>query len=192
MQKLLLVLISLNLIILTSCDNSVHRVDPTNTENEVNTRFDIKDSDIFIKKMVGSLANHRLAQSNPPAKIRVVRVENKTSEHIDTKEMTLSISKYLLQLGCFRVVSDVSDVGDVIEENEYADSGYGNVRDPNKGEQFADLLLRGQLIEISKRGGGVQDRTFKFTLELVNRQNEKLWIEDEIVRKQQARATVGW
>lgn len=192
MQKFILCCSFLAVFGFISCDNSVHRVDPYNTPNEVNTRFDIKDSDIFIGKMVGSLANNN--RLKPNATIRVVKVINKTSEHVDIKEMTKSISKHLINLGRFKIVSDVDELQDVIEEREYSDTGYGPVGGgPHSKEQFADYIMQGQLIEITKHGGGVTDRTFKFTLQLTNKDTSVIeWIEDETVRKQQNQATVGW
>ncbi|MEK7484445.1 MAG: hypothetical protein AABZ60_08950 [Planctomycetota bacterium] len=191
MQTLSILCLFLLIPFIISCDTSVHRVDPNNVENEVNTRWDTKDMNIFVQEMLASLRSHRLASSNPPVKIRVTKVRNKTGDHqVDTKNVTYKIQENLLEWGCYRIVSDAEDLGDDNEERDYSDTGYGASGSERSKEEMSDYMFRGQITELAKGGGGVTDRTFQISLELVNtKTSEKMWVKTAEVRKQQSQ---GW
>lgn len=191
MQKLSIFCLFFLVPFIISCDTSVRRVDPDNVENEVNTRWDAKDMNIFVREMVASLQNHRLASSNPPVKIRVTKVRNKTGDrNVNTKDITYKIQENLLSWGCYRIISDAEDLEDDNEERDYSDLGYGETGSKRSQEEMSDYIFRGQVTEITKVGGGVTDRYFQISLELVKTQtSEKMWVKTAEVRKQQSQ---GW
>lgn len=133
----------------------------------------------------------------------VGKVENRTSEHIDTQGITDSIRVKLLQSGRFRFTAD--DAGqDQIGDQVRFQQGSGRV-DPAQARAFgkqigADVIMYGTLRSIEKgRGrsiesGGVkkEDVYYQFVLNAVNiNTGEIMWAEEKDIRKVERRGIFG-
>ncbi len=130
-------------------------------------------------------------------------VENRTSEHIDTRGITDSIRVRLLQSGRFRFVADAQgqdEIGDQVRFQQ----GSGRV-DPNQARAFgrqvgADVVIYGTLRSIEKgrsrsiESGGVrkEDVYYQFILNCVNIETgELIWAEEKDIRKVERRGLFG-
>ncbi len=133
----------------------------------------------------------------------VGRVENRTSEHIDTQGITDSIRVKLLQSGRFRFTAD--DAGqDQLADQVRFQQGSGRV-DPAQARAFgkqigADVIMYGTLRSIEKgRGRSIEsggakkeDVYYQFVLNAVNIETgEILWAEERDIRKVERRGLFG-
>ena len=78
------------------------------------------------------------------------------------------------------------------------DQALNGMTDPTKavamGQQSAaQMYLYGALTEMRQKVGGVTDRYFKFTLNLKDlRSGEIIWTDEQEIRKQSTRSSVGF
>jgi uncharacterized protein (TIGR02722 family) len=124
----------------------------------------------------------------------VDKIQNKTSEHIDTESITDTISTKLLRSGKFRFV-DMTKVSAVREQMEFqSESG---MVDPNKamamGKQIgAEYMLYGNLSSIVKRSSSANDVYYKFTLKLMHLESGILeWSDEKEIRKSTKKSMFG-
>jgi len=178
-------------------------------EETINADFGSTDKQRFVEGMVTSLlASPALSYYGKPDEsgdTRVVAVlggiRNKTSEHIDTDMIGLSIRKGLL--GNLRFVA--SDLGQAeIEKQVRFQQGSGRV-DPTKAAAFgkqlgAQVILYGSLASIVKNKGRSleslgtkkKDVYYTFIMNCVDTTTaELMWSEEVEVRKQQVTALFG-
>ncbi|MBI1380403.1 MAG: penicillin-binding protein activator LpoB [Planctomycetaceae bacterium] len=133
----------------------------------------------------------------------VGKVENRTSEHIDTQGITDSIRVKLLQSGRFRFTAD--DAGqDQIGDQVRFQQGSGRV-DPAQARAFgkqigADVIMYGTLRSIEKgRGRSIEtggtkkeDVYYQFVLNAVNIDTgEIMWADEKDIRKVERRGLFG-
>ena len=124
----------------------------------------------------------------------VDKIQNKTSEHIDTESITDTISTKILRSGKFRFV-DMTKVKAVREQMEYqSESG---MVDPNKAMQMgkqigAEYMLYGNLSSIVKRSSSEKDVYYKFTLKLMHLESGILeWSDEKEIRKSRKKSMFG-
>lgn len=125
------------------------------------------------------------AQGNRPV-VFVDRIQNKTTEHIDTESITDTIQTKLLQSGRFQFV-DMTAVKAIKDQIVFQlESG---MVDPAKTVAFgrqtgAEYMLYGNLSSIEKRNSKVKDLYYKFTLKMVNLESGLMeWIGEKEIRK---------
>lgn len=116
----------------------------------------------------------------------VDKIQNKTTEHIDTESITDTIQTKLLQSGRFQFV-DMTAVKAIKEQLVFQlESG---MVDPAKTVAFgrqtgAEYMLYGNLASIEKRNSKVKDLYYKFTLKMVNLESGLMeWIGEKEIRK---------
>jgi uncharacterized protein (TIGR02722 family) len=124
----------------------------------------------------------------------VDRINNKTTEHIDTEAVTDSIQTKLIQSGQFRFV-EPSKRARVREELTYQNQS-GEVR-PDKASRMgqkigADMMLYGNLAGITKRDDNTKDVYYKFTLKLLNLETGIIeWAGEKEIRKTRSNSLFG-
>jgi len=122
-------------------------------------------------------------------------IENRTSEHIDTRSITDKMETQIIKSGRFRLVAadaGQTEIGDQVRFQQ----GSGRVTPEMRrsfGKQLgADVILYGVLRSISKRKGGsfetagtdTKDVYYQFVLRCVNIDTgELIWIEEQELRK---------
>lgn len=118
--------------------------------------------------------------------VMVDKINNKTTEHIDTESITDSMQTKLLKSGKFRFV-DMSAIAQIRQQLNFQ-QGSGLV-DPatavaigkHTGAQF---MLYGNLASIVKRNSSTKDVYYKFTLKMINLENGLLeWTGEKEIRK---------
>ncbi len=184
----------------TSC-SSTRYGDPNQVET-VNIDYGLSDLQALAGGMADSLVqspNLTYYEPHETGDPRIVvyfgGVENRTSEHIDTKGISSSIQSKLHNSGKFRVVANEqgqSEIGDQVRFQQ--DSGrVANETAKAFGAQLgADTILYGKLFGYDKSSGRTLENLgtktenvdYQFILELVDiTTGELLWTDEELVRK---------
>ena len=115
--------------------------------------------------------------------VRVGRIINNSSEHIDTAIISQKMEEALINSGKVLFVASASTIADVRQEQ--ADQQYFSA-DPVKlaAEKGADCLLQGSVRTNIDQIDGKAVRTYYVSLELVNVQTvEKIWVGSDTVKK---------
>lgn len=182
-------------LLVTGCQQ-VRYGDPTATET-VTIDFGSTDLQMIANQMVDDMLVFppvvQMTSERRPV-VFVDQVQNRTTEHIDTENITDSIRTKLIQSGKFRFV-DMTNVERVRQQLEYQ-AGSGMV-DPSTataiGRQIgAEFMLYGALTSITKRDGGTQDVYYKFTLNLMNLETGIIeWASEKEIRKTESRSLFG-
>jgi penicillin-binding protein activator len=177
--------------------------DPNSVET-VNIQYGLSDLQALAGGMIESLIaapqlNYFMHPSKDGGDPRIVMlmggVENRTSEHVDTKGITDSMRVKLLNSGKFRFTA--GDQGQAeIEDQVRFQQGTGKVLSETAkafGQQVgADMILYGVLRSYEKErdrsietlGSKTENVDYQFTLQLVNIETaEIVWAGEELVRK---------
>lgn len=186
---------ALLMIVLTGCASSGAKVtyqDPSAVET-VTADFGSTDLHMIAEKMVNSLIDSPVLEGRPV--VVVLKVKNRTTEHVDTKAITDKIRTTLLKSGKVRFTSSNDIRNDLLDQLEFQNS---NLVDPSTGVQYGKIVgakfaLHGEITSIVKQAGRVKDVWFKINLELSNLENGLLeWADDKEIRKEAKRRTIGW
>lgn len=199
----------LGFCLLTQACSTMRYQDPSR-EELVTIDFGSTDLQRLAGEMVTSLEKSpNLAYLDNPGKdgdMRVILyigdVENRTSEHIDTRGITDKIQAKLFESGRFRFVA--ADQGQVQIEEQVRFQQSGRVREDMMrafGKQLgADVLLYGTLRSIDKKrsaslesaGRTTRDKYYQFVLRCVDIDTaEVLWVEESELRKRSKTGVFG-
>ena len=115
--------------------------DDVNNENLLDDRWSETDMQKVVEKLVGKMLKSRAIQNaNRPPIVMVTRLQNKTSEHIDTQSIMDMVRVELTNGGGVRFV-DKAAREDVAEEYEYQGSGMvSKETKKTKGGQILSLI----------------------------------------------------
>lgn len=144
-----------------------------------------ESSGVFDKKMV---------QPKPPV-LFISSIDNRTDEHIDTKNITDAISTQLINSGKFRFI-DMSQVNQVKKQLHYQQAS--DMVNPDTavkvGRQIgAHFMLYGAISSIRQRNSSLESLYYQVTLKLLNIQsNIIVWQGQKDIRKTAKRKTFGW
>lgn len=182
-------------LFVTGCQQ-VRYGDPTATET-LTVDFGSTDLQMIANQMVDDLLVFppvvQMTRERRPV-VFVDRVQNRTTEHIDTENITDSIRTKIIQSGKFRFV-DMTNVERVRQQLEYqAGSGMVDPRTATAmGRQIgAEFMLYGALTSIDKRTSRAQDVYYKFTLNLMNLETGIIeWASEKEIRKTESRRLFG-
>ena len=122
-------------------------------------------------------------------------LQNRSTMHLDMQSITDSIRTKLIRSRKFRFMDRATSATDLQFMNDQALNG---MTDPSKavaaGQQSAaQLYLYGALTEMRQQVDGVTDRYFKFTLNMKDiASGEIAWTDEQEIRKQQTKATLGF
>lgn len=182
---------------LSGCSTEVSYGDAKETET-VTVEYGSTDLQSLASKMARSLADSpavKEASANGRPVLFVDSIRNKSSEHIDTEALTDSMRTQLLRSGKFRFV-DMSKVQSVKEQLEYQQqSGMVNPAAMVRlGKQTgAQYMLYGNLASIVKDNGKVKDVFYQLTMNLMELESgELIWADQQEIRKQSRKKTLGW
>jgi uncharacterized protein (TIGR02722 family) len=190
--------------------SSTHYGDPKDTET-VNIDWGSTDIQTMTAKMTESLKNSpNLAYFDRPNKgddKRVIlymgKVQNSTSEHIDTGAVTDVIRTDLFKTGRFKFVADKPAQEEIGEQVNYQ-QGSGRF-DPSRAMAFgkqigAEVIVEGNLRSIEKKkgrslesgGSKFEDTYYLLVLNAWNVETgELMWSETGEIRKQQRTGLFG-
>lgn len=148
----------------------------------VTNEFGSTDLQMIAESMARSLAQHPALHGRPL--ITVAEVKNKTSEYIDTRNITNSIKTQLMKNGV-RFATDTSTMDTQTDElmRQNQTGLYGKKAKLGK-MHGAKYLLTGEITSIVKRGSGTKDVYYKFTLMLKNiEEGIDEWQDEKEIRK---------
>lgn len=138
--------------------------------NLLDDRWSETDMQKAVKDLVNSaVTNPALATAKRRPIVVVTRLQNKTSEVIDTQNITDMFQVELQNSGKVAFV-DKAAREDIAEEYEYHDSGMVN-RETKKGKGGqigADFIMNGRLDSIVKEVGKDKTVYYKLTMNLTN------------------------
>ena len=207
MRLTLPLFVALPLLACAAC-SSVSYDDPDKVET-LTIDFGSTDLKTLASDMVNSLntAPQLAYFDKPGADKRIImfvgKVQNRTSEHIDTEGITDAIRSSLQQGGKFRFVAGPQGQEEIGEQVRFQ-QGSGRV-DPTQARAFgkqlgAEAILLGTLRSIEKtkgrslESGGVkkEDVYYQFVLDCVNVETgEYIWSNIKDIRKTQQRSIIG-
>jgi uncharacterized protein (TIGR02722 family) len=157
-----------------------------NDVEQTTLNFGSTDLNLIVEKMVTSLLQTPILDGKNRPVIMLGGVKNKTSEHIDTKNITDKIKTTLLKSGRVRVTS-YNEIGqDLIDELDYQSSKYVNQETAKQvGQQIAaDYKIYGEITSIEKNDGKNIDLYYKMTLNLANIETGLTeWADEKEIRK---------
>ena len=162
--------------------------------NLLTDKWSETDMQKAVKELVQSAVSHpAIAGSKRPPVVMVTKLQNKTSEHIDTQSITDMFTVELMNSGKVSFV-DKAARDDIAEEYDYQDSGMVS-RETKKGkggQTGADFILNGRLDSIVQEAGKDKTVYYKMTMILTNlKTGVMVWTNHKQMRKQFKKKRVG-
>lgn len=162
--------------------------------NLLTDKWSETDMQKAVADLVGSATNHpAIAAAKRPPVVMVTRLQNKTSEHIDTQSVTDMFTVELMKTGKVSFI-DKAARDDIAEEYEYQDSGMVE-RETKKGkggQVGADFILNGRLDSIVQEAGKDKTVYYKLTMNMTNLKTGVIvWTDQKQMRKQFKKKRIG-
>ena len=162
--------------------------------NLMNDRWSESDMQNVVRALVKGLTGHRaISAARVPPIVMVTRLQNKTSEHIDTQNIMDMVRVELSRGGRVRFV-DKAAREDVAEEYEYQNSGMvSKETKKGKGGQIgADFIINGRLDSIVQDIGKKKSVYYKVTLNMTNLKTNIIeWTDYKQIRKKFKKRRLG-
>ena len=166
------------------------------SENLLNDQWSETDMQIAVKELVDKMVYTTRAYGNQKSNripvVMVTKLQNKTSEHIDTESIMDMMRVELTRNGQVQFV-DKQARGDVSEEYEYQEGMVTEDTKSKKGSQIgADYILNGRLDSIVQQAGSQKTVYYKLTLNLTDlKKNIIVWTDHKQIRKLYKKQHVG-
>lgn len=168
--------------------------DQVETENNLNDRWSETDMQKVVADLVGSMIGHNeISNAKRPPVVMVTKLQNKTSEHIDTQSIMDMVRVELSRGGRVAFV-DKEAREDVAAEYEYQNSGMVSeeTKKGKGGQTGADYIVNGRLDSIVQEAGKDKSIYYKVTLNLTNlKTNMIIWTDYKQLRKKYRKQSVG-
>lgn len=180
----------IGLVLFSACASNAYKgnVSYKNAHDieQTTLNFGSTDLNLIAEKMVTSLLKTPIIGEKKRPVIMIGHVKNKTSEHIDTKNITDKIKTTLLKSGRVRITSYNEIGNELIDELNYQSSQYVKKETAKKiGNQIAaDYKVYGEITSIEKNDGDTIDLYYKMTLNLANIESGLTeWADEKEIRK---------
>jgi penicillin-binding protein activator len=138
--------------------------------NLLTDKWSETDMQKAVSELVASATKHpAINGAKRPPIVVVTRLQNKTSEHIDTQSITDMFQVELMNTGKVSFV-DKAAREDIADEYDYQDSGMVS-RETKKGaggQVGADFIMNGRLDSIVQEAGRDKTVYYKLTMNLTN------------------------
>jgi uncharacterized protein (TIGR02722 family) len=162
--------------------------------NLLTDKWSESDMQRAVKELVSSAVSHpAIANAKRPPIVMVTRLQNKTSEHIDTQSITDMFQVELMKSGKVTFI-DKAAREDMSEEYDYENSGAVS-RETKKGkggQVGADFIMNGRLDSIVQQAGRDETIYYKLTMNLTNLKTGLIvWTDHKQLRKQFKKRRVG-
>ena len=176
-----------------SCSTTASYEDP-DAVYVAGNEFGFSDLNIIAGEMTNSyLATDAWGTDKP--RIVFGGVQNRTNQHIDTRNITDTIRTAMIQSGKFSVLA-----GDQGREEIEGETGVqqGGAVDPASAAELgrqlgAEYVLYGRFTSLSSVDGNTKETAYKFTLNSVNVQTREIvWAEEKKIRKREKKSLFGW
>ena len=194
---LLIVLMMTGLSVLSGCGPKAFVKgdydDNVNEENLLNDKWSESDMQKVVRDLVASATNHyAITSAKRPPLVMVTRLQNKTSEHIDTQSITDMVRVELMRGGKVQFV-DKAAREDIAEEIEYQKNNAASDSRKQGGQQAgADFILNGVLDSIVQQAGRDKSVYYKITMQMTNlKTGVMVWSDYKQIRKKFKKQRVG-
>jgi uncharacterized protein (TIGR02722 family) len=162
--------------------------------NLLTDKWSESDMQNAVRDLVNSAVAHpAISTAKRPPIVMVTRLQNKTSEHIDTQSITDMMTVDLMKSGKVTFV-DKAAREDIAEEYDYQDSGMVS-RESQKtkgGQVGADFIMNGRLDSIVQEAGRDKTVYYKLTMNLTNLKTGLIvWTDHKELRKEFKKRRVG-
>lgn len=164
------------------------------SSNLLTDKWSESDMQAAVHDLVNSAVAHpAIAAAKRPPIVMVTRLQNKTSEHVDTQSVTDMMTVDLMKSGKVTFV-DKAAREDIAEEYDYQDSGMVS-RETKKGkggQVGADFILNGRLDSIVQEAGREKTVYYKLTMNMTNLKTGLIvWTDHKELRKAFQKKRVG-
>jgi penicillin-binding protein activator len=197
MSKMILMVFAAMAIFLQGCGTKQFtkgEYDDVNQENLLNDSWSETDMQKAVQELVAGLTKYRgITEAKKPPRVMVTRLQNKTSEVIDTQNIMDMIRVELSQSGNVKFI-DKEARQDVADEYEYQNSGMVNksTKKGPGGQVGADYVINGRLDSIVQEVGKNKTVYYKLTLNLTNLTTTEIdWTGQKQIRKSFKKRRVG-
>ena len=197
MKYLLALLIPLSLVVVSCGPRAFVKGEydeNVEDENLLNDRWSETDMQRAVSFLVDSMTRHRsIRDAKRPPIVMVTRLQNKTSEHIDTQSI-MDMLRVELTNNAYVQFVDKEARGDIAKEYEYQNSGVvSNSSKKGPGGQIgADYILNGRLTSNVQQVGSKKTVYYKVTMNLTNLQKGLIvWTNHKQIRKKYRKQRVG-
>ncbi|WP_122415300.1 penicillin-binding protein activator LpoB [Pseudomonas viridiflava] len=157
----------------------------TKAVETVTNEFGSTDLQMIAESMTRSLAQSGTLQGRPV--VQVYDVKNKTSEYIDTREITTSIKTQLMKSGTARFASDDNQMQNQVDQLKLQNQSglYKKTTVAKTGNMIAaKYRLEGSISSIVKRSSDYKDVFYKFSLQLIDVESGLAeWMDEKEIRK---------
>lgn len=162
--------------------------------NLLNDKWSESDMQTAVRDLVASATSHEsIATAKRPPVVMVTRLQNKTSEHIETQSVTDMFRVELMRNGRVAFV-DKEARQDISDEYDYQNSGMvSNETKKEKGGQIgADFILNGNIDSIVQQAGRDKTVYYKITMNMTNLKTGIIvWSDYKQIRKVFKKQRVG-
>jgi len=168
--------------------------DDVNQENLLNDSWSETDMQKAVHELVAGLTKYRgITEAKKPPVVMVTKLQNKTSEVIDTQSIMDMVRVELSGNGNVKFI-DKEARQDIADEYEYQNSGMVS-KESKKGpggQTGADYVINGRLDSIVQEVGKDKTVYYKLTLNLTNLKTTEIdWTGQKEIRKTFKKRRVG-
>jgi len=162
--------------------------------NLLTDKWSETDMQKAVADLVASATAHpAISAAKRPPIVMVTKLQNKTSEHIDTQSITDMLTVDLMKTGKVSFI-DKAAREDIADEYDYQDSGMVS-RETKKGkggQTGADFIMNGRLDSIVQEAGKDKTVYYKLTMNLTNLKTGVIvWTDQKQMRKQFKKKRIG-
>ena len=185
--------ILLGVLVAASCSHRVEDIDPNDPEN-INIAFGFDDLKTIANDMTQSFLESNAWGGDRP-RIVFGGIRNRTQQHIDTVNITDTISTALVQSQKFTVLAGEQGISEIDQEVAYQQSGAVDLASAAElGKQLgAEYVFYGRFTEIRKERSSTTATWYKFTMNAVNTQTRQIvWAEEQDIAKKEEKSFLGW
>ena len=168
--------------------------DDVSKANLLTDRWSETDMQNVVKALTESLIGHpAISKAKRPPVLLITRLQNKTSEHIDTQSIMDMMRIHIMKTGKVTFI-DKSAREDISNEYNYQSGKVTKETQTKAGGQIgADFLLNGRLDSITQSAGSKKTVFYKLTLNLTNLKTSAIvWSDHKQLRKAFRKRSVGW
>ncbi len=172
-----------------------------NTQTDLSGNWNDTDARLVSEEMIKDcfarpwLKKFTADKSRAP-KMRVMKIVNKTDEHIDAQVFIKNLERAMVNSGEVDVVAQKgSEMDSVHEEQDYGASGrVSDESAPSIGNmEGADYVLVGRMASILDQVEGTKAKLYKVTLELIDATSgKKVWMGDKEIKKVIEQSRASW
>lgn len=177
------------------------KVSDVNVEEtrHMSSRYDYSDMRAISQRVTGAMVNEFLAKHPEPPVMMIAGVQNRTSQYVDTKNLTDRVRTLLIQSGKARFVNEARRE-DLLKEQGYTAANATPETQVAIGRQLgARYMISGSLTEMKDesprqvRVSKTKVNYYKLTFEVTDLETAEIkWIHEEEFAREARLPLIGW